>query len=70
VAQRAGKIVVTGVRYVRPDRDPWAQRIAALAWPAMIVVSIILWQRWLERVLPRLLAKSGQNEHLPDPRLG
>ena len=70
MAHGPAKIVVTGIRYVRPYRDPWAQRIAAIAWPVIIVVCGIVWQRWLERVLPRLLARSdqsGQEAPVPAP---
>jgi hypothetical protein len=33
-------------------RDPWAERIAALAWPLIIPICVVLWQRWLERMIP------------------
>jgi hypothetical protein len=32
----------------------------------MIVVCIILWHRWLEGMLPRLLAESAELEQRPE----
>ncbi len=28
-------------------KDPWAERIAAVTWPAAIVLCVLSWQRWL-----------------------
>jgi hypothetical protein len=42
-------------------RYRWAERITALAWPLIIPVCTILWQCWLERVLPRLLERRRSN---------
>jgi hypothetical protein len=33
--------------------DPWAQRIAAIAWPVAVVLCALTWQHFLDRLLRR-----------------
>jgi hypothetical protein len=34
-------------------KDPWAERIAAIAWPVAVVLCALTWQRFLDRLLCR-----------------
>jgi hypothetical protein len=38
---------------VNAQKDSWAERIAAIAWPVAVVLCALTWQRFLDRLLRR-----------------